>query len=145
MSSPQYPVVAPQCGDPNCDLEICNHQPKKKPWFMTITPVHDDKEVVGDPVVLMKQDGFILEKWHESDNESNIQHYCSSIQWKKVMGISEIRGGYCLDCHEDIPHEIVGAWTMHNWNSLQTWDANEKKYGNCEPEATSGERIRVFR
>ncbi len=64
---------------------------------------------------------------------------------KKVMGISEIRGGYCLDCHEDIPHEIVGAWTMHNWNSLQTWDANEKKYGNCEPEATSGERIRVFR
>ncbi len=123
---------APACGDPFCDLDICQG-PKshgiKKPWFMNVNPVHNP---VNDPppsIVLMKVEGWVLEKFLESDTESQLWQYCPSMQWKKQMTIAEIRDGYCTSCSEDIPEEIVAAYTMHNWAMLQKYDADMKKYG----------------
>ena len=117
----------------------------KQPWYMTVKPVNEVTLSVASPIILLKVDSWVLEKWAEKDTESNMSHYCTSIQWKKHLGIEEIRGGHCLECCEDIPVEMVGAWTMHNWAHLQKYDKDMEKYNHYgAEEASFGSEIKVF-
>jgi hypothetical protein len=134
-----------KCGDPFCSLEMCEGHNAVKPWYETVRPVYNPEFNVPDPIVLMKQDGWTLEKQHEKDTESNIHHYCTSLQWKKYMCIGDVRQGYCPECYEDIPVEVVGAYTMHNWSAIQHFDANEKKYGAHHTELVMDPDIKVYR
>ena len=139
----------PACGDQNCELDICNGPEShgvKKPWFMTLKPVLDPDKMMPPPVTLMKMDGWVLEKSDEKSKESGIFQYCPSMQWKKLLGIIEIQEGYCQNCCEAIPEEIVAAYTMHNWNMLQKYDAELKKYGSDPYGAETGlTDIKVYR
>ena len=137
------------CGDPFCTLDICTgpHHATKKPWYMTQKPLLDPDKEVSPPIELLKMDGWVLEKDREEDTESSLYQYCPSMQWKKLMCITEIRAGYCESCAETIPEEMVGAYTMHNWNMLQKYDADMKKYGQqpYDPVGTEAPNIQVFR
>ena len=142
------PMIDPVCDGQFCTLDICTGPEShgvKTPWFMKLKPVLDpDKST--PPVELVKMDGWVLEKMHESDKESSLFQYCPSEQWKKELNITEIRDGYCGSCCEIIPPEMVAAYTMHNWNMLQKYDADMKKYG-ADPYAaeTPTPVIEVFR
>ena len=152
-----YPVAhlpdmgAPACGDVFCTLDICigveSHGGPKKPWYMTVKPTLDASKQQPDPILLMKMDGWVLEKYTEKDKESSVFQYCPSMQWKKDISITEIRAGYCDACCEAIPEEIVAAFTMHNWNMLQKYDADMKKYSHDPYAAETGSdpHIEVFR
>lgn len=145
--SPPHPRV-PMCGVPNCKEDACvTPLAPKEPWYMLLKPVPRDDLIRSDPVVLMKQDGWVLEKASEDASDSDVYHYCPSDQWKKFLSISEVRAGYCDQCHEDIPVEIVGAYTMHNWQALQQYDKNMELYGysDTQPEATDLPAILVYR
>ena len=137
------------CNDPFCDLDICTGPEShsvKKPWYMTQQPVLDPGDMDAPPVELMKMDGWILEKYHEEDKESNLWQYCPSTQWKKMLSITEIRAGICDNCCETIPEEMVAAYTMHNWTMLQKYDADMKKYGRDPYDTVSTDpQIEVFR
>lgn len=118
----------------------------KKPWYMTAKPVENVSLSMPEPILLMKVESWVLEKWAEDETESNVSHYCTTLQWKKHMGIEEIRGGYCEDCHEEVPVEMVGAWTMHNWSHLQEYDKDMEKYAKYatdDPTATSSD-LKVY-
>lgn len=131
MSDVPY-TGGPACGDPTCQLLICmgpESHGVNEPWYMTQKPIVNPKQIQPDPIVLLKMDGWVLEKWKESDTESNLWQYCPSTQWKKEISVSEVRAGMCDSCYETIPEEMVAAYTMHNWTMLQKYDADMKKYG----------------
>jgi hypothetical protein len=108
---------------------------------MRITPAPIG-EPDPDPIVLLKENGWTLEKWHESDTESQMWHYCPQMQWKKHIGINEVRQGYCTQCLEDAPLELVGAYTMHNWQMLQQHDAEMAKWAGLDEEVPL---VRIFK
>ena len=138
----------PACGDPKCQLSICKGPEShgvKKPWYLTVKPTLDPAHDIPDPVLLMKIDGWVLEKASESDIDSTLFHYCTSTQWKKQLMVTEIRSGYCDDCCEIMPEEIVGAFIMHNWAMLQKYDSDMKKYGNDPYDPMTENKIEVFR
>ena len=142
-------IRGPICQDIFCLLDPCpgpeNHG-VKKPWYMTQTPVLDSSLDESPPIELMKMGGWVLEKFNEADNESSLCQYCPSEQWKKTLTITEIREGYCNACSESIPEEMVAAYTMHNWNMLQKYDADMKKYGADPYTSESTDvNIQVFR
>ena len=133
------------CQDIACSVSGCTGV-HKKPWYELLKPVVNPTLNVPDPVILMKKEGWMVEKFDELAVESNVYHYCPSIQWKKLMTIPEIRTGWCPDCHEDVPVEIVGAFTLHNWKSLQQYDRDMKKYGmHNGGEVTVDTDIKVYR
>jgi hypothetical protein len=125
-----------------CDGTFCNGT-VKKPWYMTVKPIRDPDVI--DPVQLLKIGTWVIEKWAEDDQESFVQHYCPDKQWKKHMDIDEVRGGYCLSCHENIPEEITGAWTLHNWKGLQAYDKDKTRYGVDPFDTEECALIEVFR
>lgn len=119
------------CGDPNCDLLMCGKglaaHDLKKPWFLTQKPVPKGT-LIPDPIVLMKEGSWMLEKADEAATESNLHHYCPSMQWKKSISINEVRDGYCLECMEEVPEEVVAAYTLHNWQWIQQYDRDMALY-----------------
>lgn len=147
LASTNPSVGNTKCGDPSCQDSFCCDSPDvKKPWYMTQKPVVDPANEPSPPIVLMKMDGWVLEKILESDTESCLSQYCPSAQWKKSMSIAEIRAGLCNSCCEVIPEEMVAAYTMHNWTMLQQYDKDMKEYG-CDPydSTTTSADIQVYR
>jgi hypothetical protein len=100
---------------------------EKLPWYMTQKPVPKGS-LIPDPILLMKEGSWKLEKSCETDTDSVLSHYCPSTQWKKAVSIDEVREGQCLECMEDIPEEIVAAWTLHNWQWIQQYDKDMAMY-----------------
>ena len=117
----------PTCGDPHCAQEICHPSMKtlahhhSTQWWENAKPVREAL-VLPDPVQLMKVGIWVLEKHDEESEYSEIFHYCPDLQWKSIVSYETIKNiGYCEDCHEDIPEEMIAAYTMHNWKHIQNY------------------------
>ena len=56
---------------------------------------------------------------------STIHHKCGKHWWAKepydqtLLPMTIAKTHKCTFCNEDIPQEIEGLWTMHNWDNIQ--------------------------
>ncbi len=80
-----------------------------------------------NPIVLMKLDGFAIEKntpnaGGEIYNQtaSWVTHLCPTAQWKIVIDSQWVlKNETCFACSMEVPPGIIALWKMHAWESLK--------------------------
>jgi hypothetical protein len=74
---------------------------------------------------------FKIAVWEGSGWESWIWHWCNKASISKEMawmscGLTGTKE--CGACGTPVPEGLVGLWTMHNWDCIQTWEGPGEEY-----------------
>ena len=101
----------------NGDWALSEQTPKE--WWWKAKPVVNPI-IVPEPIRLLSVDGWFLEKTTDSADFSNVYHYCKFAYWKALNHYYSVKNGYCSYCCEEMPKEIIAAYTLHNWQHINS-------------------------